>query len=79
MNEKVETTYYIKTNEGLYLTNVPNSPEEASYHASRPREYKGLDTIKIDWDKHVVVVIKTFTDKTYKTVRVSDLEVIESD
>lgn len=79
MNESIEVTYYIKTHEGLYLTNVPKEPSDATYHASRPREYKGLDTINIDWEKHLVVVVETITNKKYKTVSPTELEVIESD
>ena len=79
MNESIEVTYYIKTHEGLYLTNVPKEPSDATYHASRPREYKGLDTINIDWKKHLVVVVETITNKKYKTVSPTELEVIESD
>lgn len=79
MSEKVDVTYYIKTHDGLYLTNTPKEPSDATYHASRPREYNGLENVKVDWEKHLVTVIKTTTIKDYKTVRVSDLEELEND
>ena len=78
MNESIEVTYYIKTLEGLFLTNIPKEPSDATYHASRPREYNGLENVNVDWEKHLVVVIETITHKKYKTVSPSELEVIES-
>lgn len=79
MTQKTETTYRIKTLEGLYLTNIPKEPSDATYHASRPREYKGLDTINVDWEKHLIEVIDTTTIVKRRTVSPTELEVIESD